>query len=142
MMVVSEEPKLIVEDIIYKPKPKNIYKLKLQLHSLSNYTKSTHAKTKHHLKYKKHDEKRNLNLKKNRITKSQNFDLISFEEIENDFKELKARTERKEIENELLEILENSTKDTSFDEKERKNEKNKIKKVERPKNILYNYYNI
>ena len=73
----------------------------------------------------------NLNLKKN-VTKSQNFDLISFEEIENDFKELKVQSERIQVENELLKLLENSTKDTSFDEEEKKS-----KKIARPKNIYY-----
>ena len=61
--------------------------------------------------------------------------MISFEEIENDFKKLKARSEIVEVENELLKLLENSTKDTSFDEDERKN-----KVIERPKNIFYKNY--
>ena len=86
-------------------------------------------------KHKKRRENWNLNLKRKGNTKSQNFDLISFEEIENDFKKLKARSEIVEVENELLKLLENSTKDTSFDEDERKN-----KVIERPKNIFYKNY--
>ena len=142
MKVETDEQNLMVDDIniIYRPKPKNIYKLNLKENYQSNYATYKRGKNNHHKKYKKQDEKRNLNLKKNKLANSHNFDLISFEEIENDFKELKARTERIQIENELLKFLENSTKDSSFDfddEKEKKNKKNK--KVERPKKILYNY---
>ena len=134
MMVVSDTPKIIVNDIniIYKPKPKKVYKSNLKLSPLSNIPERFHGKRRHHHKNKKTDEYWDLNLNKNRITKSQNFESISFEEIENDFKNLKARTERIQFENELLKILENSTKDTSFEEEEKKN-----KKIERPKNILY-----
>lgn len=133
MMVVSDTPKIIVNDIniIYKPKPKKVYKSNLKLSPISNIPERVHGKRRHHHKNKKTDEYWDLNLNKNRITKSQNFESISFEEIENDFKNLKARTERIQFENELLKILENSTKDTSFEE-EKKN-----KKIERPKNILY-----
>ena len=122
----SNEPKFIVSDIniIYKPKPKRLYKtnLKLAPHSHVNKIKKQ--------KHKKSSENFDLNLKKQGSAKSQNIDLISFEEIENDFKMLKAKSEIFEVENELLKLLENSTKDSSFD-KERKN-----KMIERPKNIF------
>ena len=122
----SNEPKFIVSDIniIYKPKPKRLYKtnLKLAPHSHVNKIKKQ--------KHKKSSENFDLNLKKQGSAKSQNIDLISFEEIENDFKMLKAKSEIFEVENELLKLLENSTKDSSFDE-ERKN-----KMIERPKNIF------
>ena len=120
------EPKFIVSDIniIYKPKPKRLCKTNLKLiqHSHGNKIKKQ--------KYKKKGENFDLNLKKQGSAKSQNIDLISFEEIENDFKMLKAKSEIFEVENELLKLLENSTKDSSFDE-ERKN-----KMIERPKNIF------
>ena len=135
MMVVSEEPKLIVSDIniIYKPKPKRAYKSNSKSSPFSHFNRKDfrkEKKQKHKLKKKK--ENWNLNLDKNGISKSQNFDSISIEEIENDFKKLKARSEIFEVENELLNLLENSTNDTSFNEDERKN-----KVVERPKNIFY-----
>ena len=132
-MVVSNEPKFIVceTDIIYKPKPKKLYKSNLKLSPLNNLAKSSNENQAHARKIKKKRENLNLNLKKN-VTKSQNFDLISFEEIENDFKELKVQSERIQVENELLKLLENSTKDTSFDEEEKKS-----KKIARPKNIYY-----
>jgi hypothetical protein len=133
MMVVSNEPKFIIceTDIIYKPKPKKLYKSNLKLSPLNNLAKSSNENQAHARKIKKKRENLNLNLKKN-VTKSQNFDLISFEEIENDFKELKVQSERIQVENELLKLLENSTKDTSFDEEEKKS-----KKIARPKNIYY-----
>ena len=72
-----------------------------------------------------------MNQKKNAIAKSQNIDLISYEEIENDFKLLKAKSEIIEVQNELLKLLENSTNDTSFDEE------TKNKAIKRPKNTFY-----
>ena len=135
-MVVSNESELIVNDIniIYKPKPKKVYKSNFELSpksiTISNQDTKTHGKK--HKNRKKH-ENLNLNLKKNGMTKSQNFDLISFEEIENDFKLLKAKSEMVQVQNELLKLLENSTNDTSFDEEEKKK-----KVIKRPKNLLYN----
>lgn len=43
-------------------------------------------------------------------------DTFTFEEIENDFNALKARSEEVKVQNELLNILRNATKDTSFEE--------------------------
>lgn len=51
--------------------------------------------------------------------------MISFEEMENDFNALKARSEEVKVENELLHILRNSTKDTSLDDDIK--DKNKIR---------------
>ena len=128
MMVVSNEPKLVVceTNIIYKPKPKKVYKSNLKLSPIST---NLNGNKKQKRKIKKKSE---LNLIKNGMTNSQNFDLISFEEIENDFKELKAQSERIKDEKELLKLLENSTNDSSSNEDEKKN-----KKIKRPKNILY-----
>ena len=128
-----DEPKLIVSEIniIYKPKPKRLFKANKKLSTLIHLTAKTHENKSHKQKIKKRRENWNLNLTKNGIAKSQNFDLISLEEIENDFKELKAKSEIFEVENELLKLLQNSTKDTSFEEER----KNKI--IERPKNIFY-----
>ena len=132
MMVISNEPELIMNDIniIYRPKPKKVYKSNFELspksNTISNQDSKTHGKK--HKNRKKH-ENLNLNLKKNGMTKSQNFDLISFEEIENDFKMLKAQSERVQVENELLKLLENSTEDTSFDEDDIKRKKIKRSKI-------------
>ena len=135
MMVLSEEPKLIVSDIniIYKPKPRRAYKYNTQpspVFHFKDLNLRNEKKVNNKMKNKK--ENLNLNLNKNGISKSQNFESISIEEIENDFKKLKARSEIFEVENELLKLLENSTNDTSFNEDERKS-----KLIDRPKNIFY-----
>ena len=137
MIVVSDEPKLIMNDIniIYRPKPKKVYKSNFELSPKSNFTISNQDSKTHGKKHKnrKKHENLNLNLKKKGMTKSQNFDLISFDEIENDFKLLKAKSEMVQVQNELLKLLENSTNDNSFDEVEKKK-----KVIKRPKNLLYN----
>ena len=135
MSDLPDETKLIVSDIknIYKPKPKRIYQNNLKLFPISDFPGHSHKNKKSHKhKLQKRRENWNLMLKNNCITKSQNFDLISFEEIENDFKELKAKSEIFEVENELLKLLDNSTNDTSFNEEEKKK-----KGIKRPKNIFY-----
>ena len=133
MMVYSEEPKVIVSDIniIYKPKPKRAYKSNKQTSHISHFKNINLRNEKAKIKIKRKKENWNLNLNKNGISKSQNFESISIEEIENDFKKLKARSEIFEVENELLKLLENSTNDTSFNDDEKK-----ITKIERPKNIF------
>ena len=133
-MVVSNEPKLVISEanVIYKPKPKKVYKSNINLSPISHFSTYLNGNKKQKRKIKKKQENMDLNLKKNGITKSQNFDLISFEEIENDFKELQAQTERIKVENELLKLLENSTNDSSSNEDEKRN-----KKIKRPKNIFY-----
>ena len=133
MMVLSEEPKMIVSDIniIYKPKPKRAYKSNLQSSPVAHF-KNINLRNGKKLKNKIKKKKDNwINLNKNGISKSQNFESISIEEIENDFKKLKARSEIFEVENELVKLLENSTNDTSFNDDEIKN-----KVIERPKNII------
>ncbi len=134
MMLISNEPKLLVSDIniIYKPKPRKVYISNFELSSKSNFT-TNHLESKMHNRKHKHRKKHeNWNLKKNGITKSQNFDLISLDEIEKDFKELKARREIVQVQKELLKLLENSTNYTRFDEKEKKTQI-----IKRPKNLLY-----
>ena len=134
MMVISNEPKLLVSDIniIYKPKPRKVYISNFELSSKTNFT-TNHLESKMHIRKHKHRKKHeNWNLKKNGITKSQNFDLISLDEIEKDFKELKARREIVQVQKELLKLLENSTNYTRFDEKEKKTQI-----IKRPKNLLY-----
>ena len=133
MMVVSDEPKIIIDDIniIYRPKPKRVYKSNLKLSQHSHFTTTVHDKKKRTQHLKKIRENWNMNQKKNAIAKSQNIDLISYEEIENDFKLLKAKSEIIEVQNELLKLLENSTNDTSFDEE------TKNKAIKRPKNTFY-----
>ena len=103
MMVLSEEPKLIVSDIniIFKPKPKRAYKSNTKTSPLTHFNRKDSRLEKR----QKHKPILDLNLNKDRISKSQNFELISFEEIENDFKKLKASSEIFEVENELISLF-------------------------------------
>ena len=128
-MEVSEDTKLVFceTNIIYKPKPKKLYRSNLQLSPSFVLDSNKNANKNYKHKIKKKKENLDLNLKKS--TKSQNFELISFEEIENDFKMLKAQSERVQVENELLKLLENSTEDTSFDEDDIKRKKIKRSKI-------------
>ena len=79
----------------------------------------------------------NLNLNKlkkkneNKTKKREKLDLdkISLEEIERDFNELKARSEIFEVENELLSLLRNSTKENSLED-----DNKDIIRIKRPKN--------
>ena len=83
----SNEPKFIVSDIniIYKPKPKRLYKtnLKLAPHSHVNKIKKQ--------KHKKSSENFDLNLKKQGSAKSQNIDLMSFKKLKMILKFLKQK---------------------------------------------------
>ena len=126
--------------IIYRPKPK---KLCISYNSL----KPCHNKKKNGIKKQypltpvsntnfnfkndltdAHKNKKESKLKANKKPKL-DFDKISFEEIENDFTKLKARSEAFKEEKELLYLLRNSTKDNSVDE-----EFKDIIKIKRPKN--------
>ena len=69
--------------------------------------------------------------KKDEAENKFDFDLISFEEIENDFNNFKARSEILKAENELISLMRrNSTKDSL-------NEDNN-KSIERAKNPFFN----
>ena len=114
--------------ILYRPKPKKLY--------------LTHIINKDKNSYKKHfplspNSNSNFNFnnmkkkKKYKEKKNNKFDInkISLEEIETDFNLLKARSEIIEVENELLSLLRNSTKENSMEE----DTKDTIK-IKRPKN--------
>ena len=118
----SEYPKL------YKPKPKKFCISHNILHSKRSnkkkFTLSPPTNTNLNLnKLKKKNE--------NKTKKREKLDLdkISLEEIERDFNELKARSEIFEVENELLSLLRNSTKENSLED-----DNKDIIRIKRPKN--------
>ena len=78
-----------------------------------------------------------LNLTKK--TRSEKFDVnrISLEEMEKDFKRLKTKREITTVERELKQIMEDSTKDTSIDDKNNNRKKVKVKRPKNEKYILY-----
>ena len=101
--------------ILYRPKPK---RLCISYNQVIN--KNSHKK--HFALSPTANEPKN---KKPKL----NFDEISLKEIERDFKVLKARSEIIEVENELLSLLRNSTKENSLEEDLKDNIK-----IKRPKN--------
>ena len=135
MIVLSDKPKLIISktNIIYKPKPKKIYKSK------PNYSLNFYPNKSYQINPKRKNKKNlDLNLKNN--AKSEKFDVesISLEEMEKDFKRLKAKREISKVEEELKQIMEESTKDKSREKNSNKKKKNKG--IKRPKNVKYVLY--
>ena len=135
MFVLSDKSKLIISktNIIYKPKPKKIYKSK------PNYSLNLYPNKSYQINPKRKNKKNlDLNLKNN--AKSEKFDVesISLEEMEKDFKRLKAKREISKVEEELKQIMEESTKDKSREKNSNKKKKNKG--IKRPKNVKYVLY--
>ena len=135
MFVLSDKSKLIISktNIIYKPKPKKIYKSK------PNYSLNLYPNKSYQINPKRKNKKNlDLNLKNN--AKSEKFDVesISLEEMEKDFKRLKAKREISKVEEELKQIMEESTKDKSREKNNNKKKKNKG--IKRPKNVKYVLY--
>ena len=132
MFVLSDKSKLIISktNIIYKPKPKKIYKSK------PNYSLNFYPNKSFQFNQKRKNQKKlDLNLQKN--AKSEKFDMesISLEEMEKDFKRLRAKREITKVEKELKQIMEESTKDNSKENKKKKNTG-----IKRPKNVKYVLY--
>ena len=135
MFVLSDKSKLIISktNIIYKPKPKKIYKSK------PNYSLNLYPNKSYQINPKRKNKKNlDLNLKNN--AKSEKFDVesISLEEMEKDFKRLRAKREISKVEEELKQIMEESTKDKSREKNNNKKKKNKG--IKRPKNVKYVLY--
>ena len=135
MFVLSDKSKLIISktNIIYKPKPKKIYKSK------PNYSLNLYPNKSYQINPKRKNKKNlDLNLKNN--AKSEKFDVesISLEEMEKDFKRLKAKREISKVEEELKQIMEESTKDKSREKNSNKKKKNRG--IKRPKNVKYVLY--
>ena len=122
---------------IYRPKPKKLcisYKLpkslcnkKLKISKNKNYISNTNYILKNNII----NDTKNKNIYKKNVNKNPKLDFneISFEEIENDFTKLKARSEIIKVERELLYLLRNSTKDNSIEDEKKDNIK-----IKRPKN--------
>ena len=113
--------------ILYRPKPKKLYITHI-LNKDKTYKKHFPLSPTSNSNFNLNNMKKKKNYKEKKNSK---FDInkISLEEIETDFNLLKARSEVIEVENELLSLLRNSTKDNSMDE----DTKDTIK-IKRPKN--------
>ena len=133
MIAFSDKPNLIISksNKIYKPKPKRVYKCnpKFSILDLPKFNR-------HIIKDENIGDKFDLGIKKAKSVNC-NINQISIEEMDKDFKKLKHKRKIKQIikeEKELVELLENSTNDNSYENKEG-NKKNKI--IKRPKNTKY-----
>ena len=135
LLILSEAPK------IYKPKPKRLVITPINLPNWKYVKINGHpcktpvTKTKYlnnpRKKHHANTAKPNMPNKKDESENKFDFDLISLEEIENDFNNFKARSEILKAENELISLMRrNSTKDSL-------NEDNN-KSIERAKNPFFN----
>ena len=99
----SRDDKIIFCEVkkIHNPKPKRIYKIN---NCFKGYNKYNYGGRKIPIYNNENKKKGNEFNHKNKL-KKYNFDEISLEEIENDFMAIKAKSEAKEVENELLKIL-------------------------------------
>ena len=135
MIVNSEKPKLIISKtkIIYKPKPKKVYKSNQNLSFLLFQKNNRHIIVNQNL-----PKKLDLNLTNKAKSQKFDFERISLEEMDKDFKKLNAKREINKVEKELKQIFENSTKDNSTEEESNKSKK--TKGIKRPKNVKYILY--
>ena len=114
--------------ILYRPKPKKLYITHIINKDKNSYKKHFPLSPTSNSNFNLNNMKKKKNYKEKKNSK---FDInkISLEEIETDFNLLKARSEVIEVENELLSLLRNSTKENSIEE----DTKDTIK-IKRPKN--------
>ena len=117
--------------ILYRPKPKKLYIIHTINKDKNSFKKHFPLSPTSNSNFNFKNMKNENHIKKRKEKKNSKFDInkISLEEIETDFNLLKARSEVIEVENELLSLLRNSTKDNSMDE----DTKDTIK-IKRPKN--------
>ena len=100
VLIVCDEP------VIHKPKPKRIHKMQYSISGGNNALFNNRPLNPKKIPRKKYYD--NKNNKINYKTSSKlpfNLDLISLEEIENDFNEFKTKNEEVEVQKELLNLL-------------------------------------
>ena len=110
--MASIEPLLIIcaDPKIHKPKPKRIIK--------KSYIYQYNKKSNHYNRYSNPRTSRmnNHDQKKKNYEKNEklcfNLDLISLEEIENDFKEFKSKSEEIEVQRELINLIRRAPDET------------------------------
>ena len=100
VLIICDEP------VIHKPKPKRIHKIQYNMsHSNNNLFNNRQLKADKIQRKNYHDNEINkINYKASKNLPF-NLDLISLEEIENDFNEFKSKSEEIEAQKELLNLL-------------------------------------
>ena len=133
--MASVEPLLIIcaEPKIYKPKPRRINKKInfLQYNKKTNiYNRNINHRASRINNYEQNKNKNKNNLSGNKNEKlSFNLDLISLEEIENDFKEFKSKSEEIEVQRELINLMKRTNDESCIND----NYIN-FQKIKRPQN--------
>ena len=133
--MASIKPVLIIcnEPIIHKPKPKRINKIQSNMSYFNNGLFSNR-------KFNQNKITRRHNIGKNNGKPEKisfNLDLISLEEIENDFNEIKSKNEEIEVQKELLNLLKNAN-----NHYKNENCPNYFGKFKRPKNPDYKNFEL
>ena len=99
-LIICDEP------VIHKPKPKRIHRMEYSMSHSNNGLFNNRRLNQGKILRKKYHENKNNKIN-NRISRNLpfNLDLISLEEIENDFNEFKSKNEEIEVQKELLNLL-------------------------------------
>ena len=103
VLIICDEP------VIHKPKPKRIHKIQYNMsHGNNNLFNNRRLKADKIQRKNYHDNEINkINYKASKNLPF-NLDLISLEEMENDFNEFKSKSEEIEVQKELLNLLRNA----------------------------------
>ena len=137
--MASIKPVLIIcdEPIIHKPKPKRINKIQSNMSYFNNghHSQLNQNKNKTNRRHNHEKKKKNNNKASEKI--SFNLDLISLEEIENDFNEIKSKNEEIEVQKELLNLLKKAN-----NHYKNENYPNNFRKFKRPKNPDYKNFEL
>ena len=120
--MAAKEPLVIVcsSEKIYKPKPKrmnkkyNIYQYNKKCSYKNRQPKQKNLRIDFNNEHKKNNIKNTLFDEKNKAL-SFNLDFISLEEIDNDFKEFKSKSEELEVQRELINLMK-ETNDECYNE--------------------------
>ena len=138
--MASIKPVLIIcdEPIIHKPKPKRINKIQSNMSYFNNGHFSNRQFNQNKISRRYNHGKNNKNNNNRKTEKiSFNLDLISLEEIENDFNEIKSKKEEIEVQKELLNLLRNAN-----NHYKNENCPNNFRKFKRPKNPYYKNFEL
>ena len=106
--MASNNPVLIICDVpvIHRPKPKRIHKMQYNMsHNNNGLLNNRRLNPGKNSRKNHHENKINKLNNKTSGKISFNLDLISLEEIENDFNEFKSKNEEIEVQKELLNLL-------------------------------------
>ena len=129
--MASTEPLLIIcaEPKIHKPKPKRINK-KSNIYQYNKKSNNYNRHLNHRSQRNNYEQKKNKNcLHEDKNEMCFNLDLISLEEIENDFKLFKSKSEEIEVQRELINLMKRAS-DESYRNESYKN----FQRIKRPQN--------